>query len=170
LRLAPLGKLRLDLFLTVHQGLDAALARPGLERIERLLDAAQGHMQRHAHLLPTLDERPVDRAQEQVLAAAADEGVFDLCEVVEVVQGRVRRRLFGGLRLLGSVHRLFVTGKLFRRSRADAKTCNPRAARMNSPPGLVKRQAAGDEPDRPTRRPRRERRGQSEFLKAGTLD
>src|SRR5205085_10593063 len=53
LSLAPLGVLRLNLLLAIEQGLDAAPARAGLERIERLLDAAQRHMQRHALLFPT---------------------------------------------------------------------------------------------------------------------
>jgi hypothetical protein len=45
-------------------------------------------MQRNPNFLPTLDERPVHRAQMQMLATPANEGVFDFGEVVEVIQSR----------------------------------------------------------------------------------
>jgi hypothetical protein len=42
-------------------------------------------MQRHAHLFPALNQRPIHGTQEQVLSPPADKRVFDFSEVVEVV-------------------------------------------------------------------------------------
>src|SRR2546423_3138200 len=88
LRFEPLGELRLDLLLTIEKGLDATVARSRLIRIESLLDAAQHDVKRNAHLLPAFDQRPIEWADEQVLSASANESIFDLAVVVEIVQRR----------------------------------------------------------------------------------
>jgi hypothetical protein len=103
----PFAVLRLDLFLAVHERLDAAAAGLRGVRVEGALDAAQRDVQRHAHLLPALDQRPIHRTQQQVLAAPADEGVFDLREVVEVVQALARGPLPCGARALRFAHTRF---------------------------------------------------------------
>src|SRR5260370_33621672 len=43
-------------------------------------------MERHAPLLPVLDQSPVHRAEQQMLPATTDERVFDFGEVAEVIQ------------------------------------------------------------------------------------
>jgi hypothetical protein len=48
-------------------------------------------MQRDIHLLPTFDQGPVHGANQQMLAATANESVFNLSEVVKVIQKRVSK-------------------------------------------------------------------------------
>src|SRR5437870_7532878 len=85
-RFQPLGILRFDLFFAVEQSLHAALVFLGFVRIKRVFDSAQRHVQRHAPLFPTLHQRPIDRAEPEMLASAANEGVFDFGEITEVIQ------------------------------------------------------------------------------------
>ena len=55
-------------------------------RIKRLLNTTKHDVQWNSLLLPRLHQRPIHRAEKQVLPAPADECVFDFSEVVEVVQ------------------------------------------------------------------------------------
>ena len=51
-----------------------------------MFDSAQRDMQRHAAFLPTLNQRPVDGTNQEMLTAAANESVFDFRKVREVIQ------------------------------------------------------------------------------------
>ena len=51
-----------------------------------MFDSAQRDMKRDAAHLPTLDQRPIDWTQQEMLAATANESVFDFREVREVIQ------------------------------------------------------------------------------------
>src|SRR6185295_15713043 len=78
--------LRLNFFLAIKQRLHRSLARSRLIRVKRFLDATKHDVQRNSLLLPRLHQRPIHRAQKQMLAASPDECVFDFGEVVEVIQ------------------------------------------------------------------------------------
>ena len=54
--------------------------------IEGRIDAAQHGIERNAGLAPGLDQRPVERGEQQQCPAPLLEALFDLGEVVEVVQ------------------------------------------------------------------------------------
>ena len=84
----PLSVLRFYFFLTIEQRFDTPPALPFLVRIECLLDPTQHDMKRHAAFFPNFNQRPVDRAKQQVLAAPANKGVFDFSEVAEIVKAR----------------------------------------------------------------------------------
>src|SRR6266498_1372328 len=84
--LAPLRKLSFDLFLAIEQTLNRTLAWPGFPGIESLFNAAQRDMKWDVHLFPTLDERPINRTEQQMLCTPANECVFDLGKVIEIVQ------------------------------------------------------------------------------------
>src|SRR2546423_11214646 len=85
LRLLPLAKLRFDFLLAIQQSLNASSPGLRLERIKRALDAAQRDVQRHAHLLPAFNQRPIHRTEQQMLAPPTNESLFDFREVVKVV-------------------------------------------------------------------------------------
>jgi len=85
-RVAPFSELCFNFFLTIKQALNCARAWFRLPRIERLFNAAQNNVQRHLHFLPTLNQRPIHWAQQQMLGAASDKSIFDFSKVVEVVQ------------------------------------------------------------------------------------
>src|SRR2546427_13185202 len=85
-RLEPFAVLRFDFFLAVKQRLHAALPLFRFVRIESMFDSAQRYVQRHAALFPTLNQLPIDRAEHQMLATAANESVFDFREVAKIVQ------------------------------------------------------------------------------------
>jgi hypothetical protein len=87
LHLRPFFELRLNLFATVEQALDRSRSRILIESVKDALDRAYDDMQRHSAILPCLDHRPVYGAKKQVLPAPADECLFDLGEVIVVVQG-----------------------------------------------------------------------------------
>ena len=78
--------MRFDLFLAIEESLDAALTRFRLVGIERMLDAPERDVQRHAYLFPTFDQRPVKVAEKQVLASTTHESFFDLREIVVVIE------------------------------------------------------------------------------------
>ena len=61
-----------------------------IENVKNGLDRTQNDVQRNAPILPSLDERPIERAQEKVLIPASDKGVRDLCEVIEVIQASLK--------------------------------------------------------------------------------
>ena len=83
----PFGKLSFDLFAAVKKALyRSILIRLFVVAIKNRLDRPQHDMQGHAAFLPALDQRPIKRRKQQILAPPADEGVFDLCEVVVVIQ------------------------------------------------------------------------------------
>ena len=83
----PLGKLRFDLFATVKQALDrAVLIGLLIKPVKNRLDCPQHYMQGHTAFLPALDQRPIKRRKQQILAPPTDKRVFDLCEIVVVVQ------------------------------------------------------------------------------------
>src|SRR6266545_7406264 len=84
--LAPLRKLSFDLFLAIEQTLNRTFAWLGLPGIESLFNAAQRDMKRDVHLFPTLDERPINRTKQQMLCTPANERVFDLGKVIEIIQ------------------------------------------------------------------------------------
>ncbi len=85
-RLQPFGVLRLNFFLTIEQRLDCAFVFLGLVRIKRVLNSAQRDVKRHAAFFPAFDERPIHRTKHEMLAATANESVFDFGEVREVIQ------------------------------------------------------------------------------------
>src|SRR2546423_1136131 len=111
-RLEPFCVLCFNFFLAVEQRLYRALALFRLVRIERMIDSAQGDMQRHAALFPAFDQRPVNGAEQQMLAAASNEGVFDFGEVRKIIQtkkpqtrlatGVARVQYYAGLRSVGA--------------------------------------------------------------------
>ena len=74
------------------------LVFPGVEFVERSVDALQHGRQRDTGLAPGLDQRPVDGREQKQRAAAALEVFFNLGEVVEVVLHEVLRRAFRPLR------------------------------------------------------------------------
>src|SRR5436305_10907983 len=87
LRGYPLSKLRLDLFSTVKKALDrAVLIGLFIKTVENSLDGPQHDMQRNASVLPALDQRPVERAKQQMLAPPSYKRILDLGEVIVVVQ------------------------------------------------------------------------------------
>src|SRR5437762_13163045 len=87
LRHGPFGKLRLYLFTAIKKALyRAVLVRLFVEAFKNGLDRPQDNMQRNAALLPAFDQRPVKRTEQQMLSATADKGVFDLGEVIKVIQ------------------------------------------------------------------------------------
>ena len=89
---APFRELRLNFFLTIKQTLDCSRSRLRLPRIKRLFNAAQNDVQRHLHFFPTLNQRPIHGAKQQVLGAASDKSVFDFSKVIEVIQ-KIRGRI-----------------------------------------------------------------------------
>lgn len=86
-RLEPFGVLRFNLFLAIPEGLNAALPFLGGVGIESVFNPPQRNMQRNAALFPAFNQCPINRTQEQMFAAAADEGVFDFREIGKVIQG-----------------------------------------------------------------------------------
>ena len=68
----------------------AALLLPRFVLVKGLIDPAQGHFQRNARLAPGLDQRPVERGEQQQRAPSPLEVLFDFGEVIEVVVHEVR--------------------------------------------------------------------------------
>ena len=87
LRLQPFCVLNLDLFATVKKALDRA-GPDGLlvKNVKDRLDRSDDDMQRNSAILPRLDQRPIERTQKKVLPPPPDKRVFDLGEIVEVIQ------------------------------------------------------------------------------------
>src|SRR5262245_27220827 len=87
LRGEPFAVLRFDLFATVEKTLDRTRARRLLVvNVKDGLDRTDNDVQRDPAFLPDIDERPIERAEKEMLSAATDKRVFDLCEVIEVIQ------------------------------------------------------------------------------------
>src|SRR5687767_10289083 len=82
----PFQKLRLDLFTAIKQTLDRSRARILVVAVENALDRANHDVKRNAAVLPAFDHCPVDRREQKVLPASANERFLDLGEVVVVVQ------------------------------------------------------------------------------------
>ena len=76
-RLEPFGVLGLDFLLAIEERLNAAFALFRFVRIKSVFDGAQDYMQRHAAFFPAFNQGPIDRTKHQMLAAAANERVFD---------------------------------------------------------------------------------------------
>ena len=87
LRGLPFFILGFDLLAAVKEALDSA--RSGgllVKNVKNRFDRPDHDVQRYAAVLPRLDQRPIQRAQEKILAPAADKGFLDLCEVIVVIQ------------------------------------------------------------------------------------
>src|ERR1700755_3279440 len=80
-------KLLLDLIGAIGKRFNARVAFWIFRDIgEYLFDTADDHMLRNAALLPSLDQRPIEWAEQKALPTKADKGFFDLGKIIEVVQ------------------------------------------------------------------------------------
>ena len=82
----PLRELRLDLLSTVGETLYTSQpSRLRIRGIEYGLDRTQDDMKGDLTFLPVFDKRPIERRQQKVLAASADERFFYFSEIVVVI-------------------------------------------------------------------------------------
>lgn len=87
LRKAIIRKDGFDLLLAIKNRVDLAmLLSARVVGIERLIDGAENDMKRDSGVLPTFDQRPVHRRNQQRLPPPPDKLLLDFREIIEIVQ------------------------------------------------------------------------------------
>ena len=93
LRSPPFRMLHLDLFATIKEALDrASPERLLVKNVKNRLDAANHNVQWYSAVLPGLDQGPIERTQKEAFPSTADKRVFDLGEIIIVIQAISLRR------------------------------------------------------------------------------
>src|SRR5262249_48596881 len=90
----PFCVLRFNLLLTIKQRLNRSLTFFCCVRIKSPFNSTKNDVQRNSRLLPRLHQRPVNRAQKQMLLATSNKSVFNFGEVVEIIHRDVLCAVF----------------------------------------------------------------------------